>query len=342
MKILVAILSIGLCAGNGYAFGPRAHILVGTIADRRLDSNKVIKTRVSGLLDGMTLAKVSTFPDLIKAWDPANGLPVSSPVSDSRRIDEELRAFVRANSAPNRPSHNEFHYTMVSVLGNEKYSSSKVGRSESDIVHLISYCIGVLRGGISVENDRKITKTVAVILLTHLLADIHQPLHVGALYFDINGALVQPTSETSVWYDDQSGNRLTLFLSRRQLSAGRLHGYWDTQSVENAFGVDLDSTIAARLAAKQPENWRLTSRMETWGEQLADDVLPLAREAYSRLDYKNIKIYPGQRTIASGSAVEKPPVEGGDYYSIWAANVVKQQIHKAGWRLADVLEEALK
>ena len=72
------------------------------------------------------------------------------------------------------------------------YASGKVGRSQWDIVHMISYCVAVLRGEIPEENPRKITKAVAIILLAHYVGDIHQPLHVGAQYFDQSGRPVNP------------------------------------------------------------------------------------------------------------------------------------------------------
>ena len=56
-----------------------------------------------------------------------------------------------------------------------------------DIVHMMRYCIAVLKGEEPENNPRGITKPIAIILLAHFVGDIHQPLHVGAEYFDAHG-----------------------------------------------------------------------------------------------------------------------------------------------------------
>jgi hypothetical protein len=74
---------------------------------------------------------------------------------------------------------------------------------------------------------------------------------------------------------------------------------------------------------------------------MANEILPLAREAHTRLAFSRIKSTPGQRDITSGRAEEiKKP--GGKFYALWAAATVKDEIHKGGWRLAALLEEVLQ
>ena len=74
---------------------------------------------------------------------------------------------------------------------------------------MIPFCIDILQGRIPEENERKITKPVALILLAHYLADIHQPLHVGAAYFDAQGRPADPEKDKSA-LADEGGNRFTL------------------------------------------------------------------------------------------------------------------------------------
>jgi hypothetical protein len=78
------------------------------------------------------------------------------------------------------------------VLDAEKYGDGKIGRGNWDVVHTTPYCIGVLHGEITEDNPRKITRTIAVILLAHCVGDIHQPLHVGAEYFNETGEPIDP------------------------------------------------------------------------------------------------------------------------------------------------------
>jgi len=182
-----------------------------------------------------------------------------------------------------------------------------------------------------------------VILITHYMGDIHQPLHVGAEYFDSNGKPFEPTPQ-NIGFADQGGNKLTLFtfVSGQRKSAGKFHGYWDGQTVENAFGTQQDAKIAKRLGSQEPEDWELTGEVETWAEQLANDILPTAREAHSRLQYKNIQFENGKPEISSGRAEERTHPAGGTFYALWAADVVKTEIHKGGWRLAALLEQAVQ
>jgi hypothetical protein len=343
-KLSVVLLAVLLSAGGAHAYGPRGHTLVGAVADRRLaKKSPATAARVAQLLDGLTLAGAANLPDNIKDWDGCGGKqPGKGSVNASKRINRELRAFLNANLCSGRPSHHEFHYTDVPVFADEAYGDGTVGRGEFDIVKMIPFCIGVLKGDVPEQNDRKITKSVAVILLTHYLGDIHQPLHVGAQFFDSAGRPFQPTASNH-GFEDQGGNKLTLFtfFNGGLTSAGRFHGYWDSQTVENAFGAQSNTSVAARLANRTPEGWQLSGGSETWAEQMANRMLPVAREAHRRLAFTKIVFHPGARDITSGRAeeVKKP---GREFYAVWAGAVVRDEIHRAGWRLAALLEDALR
>ena len=51
-----------------------------------------------------------------------------------------------------------------------------------------------------------------------------------------------------------------------------------------------DSTVANKLANKEPANWQLTGGVEGWAEQMANEIMPVARDAHQRLKYSAIKI----------------------------------------------------
>lgn len=342
MKSFIAIpLTLFLFAGSAQAYGPRGHQLVGAIADKRLAEDEQIANAVSELLEGLTLERVATLPDELKSFDDCGRPPSTRPLNVPKRINDELQAFRQANLCSGHPSHHEFHYTDVPVFGDESYAGGEVGRSDFDVVHMIPFCVRVLKGEEPETNERGITKTVAVILLAHYLGDIHQPLHVGAEYFDADGNPVEPTPDDE-GLADQGGNKITLFtlIKGNEKSAGKFHSYWDGQTVENAFGTLKNSTVARRLTSTEPEDWQLAGDAETWAEQMADEILPIAQEAHERLDFKRIKVKAGDKDIVSGRAEEKRQ-SGGTFYAIWAADTVKEEIHKAGWRLAALLEEAL-
>src|SRR5437660_701048 len=83
------------------------------------------------------------------------------------------------------------------------------------------------------------------------------------------------------------------------------------------FGNANDLTIAKGLARKEPTNWKLSGAVDTWAEQLANEIIPIAREAHTRLEFTNIKIAPGSISgkddIKSGRVSEKKQ-SGGMFY----------------------------
>src|SRR5262249_13939541 len=102
-----------------------------------------------------------------------------------------------------------------------------------------------------------------------------------------------------------------------------------------------NATVSKRLAAQEPSDWELTGDPETWAEQMANDILPLARQAHTRLDFVNVNIETGESDIKSGQAKEKKR-RSGKTYTTWAAGVVNSEIQKGGWRLAALLEATLQ
>src|SRR5881296_3550576 len=214
--ILLALAAVALRAST-FAYGPVGHEIVGAIADERL-AHTAEAAKVNALLDGLTLEKAAVIADEIKAWDK-NGVddPESFHYSAHRNIDRQLRDFWRANQPTHdlnstAPSHHWFHYTDVPVVPSQRYRDGTVGRSRWDIVHMIPFCVQVLQGQVPEQNDRKITKPVALILLAHYMADIHQPLHVGAEYLDTQGRIADPDKDKSA-LGDEGGNTFTLELS---------------------------------------------------------------------------------------------------------------------------------
>ena len=241
-KHFLSAFVISLAAiSSALAYGPEGHQTVGAIADRLL-ADTPTGAKVSALLDGYTLREVSIIPDTIKQWDKkgADDPTVDRYFSSHPKIAEQLRAFWKANP-PNTdekspiPSHHWFHYTDVPLVDPpEKYRDGKAGRSQWDIVHMMSYCIAVLRGEEPETNARGITKPIAIILLAHFVGDIHQPLHVGAEYFDANGKPANPDKSGEI-FPDEGGNSLHLELNEapppNASKHPKLHGFWDSDTV---------------------------------------------------------------------------------------------------------------
>src|SRR5256714_112277 len=332
-RIVVALAFASYASRSLFAYGPTGHEIVGGIADKVIAKTPAAE-KIYALTNGITLERASTIADEIKAWDK-NGVddPKAFPnYREHPKIDNQLREFWRANpptqdSASAIPSHHWFHYTDVPVLNPEKYSEGKTGRIQWDIVHMIAYCVDVLRGEVPENNPRKITKPVAVILLAHYVGDIHQPLHVGAEYFNHAGQAVDP-DKGQAGVEDEGGNTLILRLfhgtpeqmGKRGL---KLHGFWDNDAVmANLPSLPADLSreerfklieppkqkIINRLAKEEPKSWRAPANvaLKNYGEFWADDILPLAREAHERLQFINVHETTDQgRTVMAGDAREK-------------------------------------
>lgn len=361
------LLCVVLTAQTAFAYGPIGHQIIGAIADAKLAGTETGK-KVSALLDGMTLEKVSVIPDEIRGWDKTGpDDPGIFHYSAHPRIDEQLRAYWHANPPTKdlnsaTPSHHWFHYTDVPILGGEKYGDGTAGRTKWDIVHMIPYCIAVLKGEVPEDNPRKITKPIAVILLTHFVGDIHQPLHVGAEFFDKEGHVANP-GKTAQTLEDQGGNTLELNLANARTDAARhakFHYFWDSETVsanlpalpeampkeERREKTDVaKAALVQKFVKEEPKNWRLPSgiALKDYAEAWANDILPLAREAHERLQFKDVaekKLDDGS-IVAAGFGEEKKSADGLSYYD-WSGKVVHDELHKAGWRLADLFEQALK
>jgi hypothetical protein len=353
---------IAVVACRAEAYGTKGHGLVGAIADQRL-ANKPIAAKLAKLLDGLTLEEAAHLADSIKAWDRKKpDRPDAWHLPDHPKIEEQLLAFWDANPPKNYdPSkvpinHHWFHYTDVPVTGKATYLSGETGRNKWDVVRMITFCIRVVQGKEPADKERKITKAMAVILLAHYLGDIHQPLHVGAMYFDDKGQPVNP-DDAGGGFADNGGNALTLVLhetSDHGHASGNfnLHTYWDDNAVTTALGLyrkDIQQgknapkkitpkDIAVHLANREPDGWKLPDGvgLEEWSIRWADEILPAAREAHARLEFKNIHVDPKTK-VARGFAVERMQNQGPSYRE-WAGGIVRDSIHKAGWRLAALLE----
>jgi len=366
---LLVLLLVSLDCTSALGYGPVGHQTIGEVADRLL-ADKPAGEKVRQLLDGLSLQKAAVIPDEIKGWDK-NGpdAPGIFHYSSRPRIDAQLVEYWKANpptldrNSP-VPSHHWFHYTDVPVFPPQTYAQGKAGRTQWDIVHAMRYCIAVLKGDAPEQNERKVTKRIAIILLAHFVGDLHQPLHVGAEYFNDAGQAADPDRDKSA-LEDQGGNTISLRHSPAEAAkvgaaSSKLHGFWDNNAVQlnlpqlakempkEERRERTDEALRAlvdEFVRHEPAKWRVASAtaIESWPEAWADEILPVAREAHSRLRFNNVHAEQDNSggLFASGVAEEKPPSDHLEYED-WAARIVHDEMHKAGWRLAELLEQSLR
>lgn len=196
-KIRFLLLLCGtLATANVMALGDDGHKTVGAIADRLIMGTNAAAHVNALLLPGESLLSVSIWADCVKG-------------SYCGPQTLEMTEYAAQN-----PAHFSYHYTNIPVQ-NTAYAFDAVGTTEHDIVHTLQQCIAVLQGtATDINNPQHFTPRQALLLIAHLVGDIHQPLHVGAAYINQDMQFVTPTSKQQVdginIFDLQGGNNLLL------------------------------------------------------------------------------------------------------------------------------------
>jgi hypothetical protein len=312
------------------------HRMVGAIADFVLNARyPKAYSRVKDLLatkdaDGnrlvRSLSQVAVFADCAKPNNVA---------FCGRTPSDEEKAYAAHN-----PHNGGYHFTDVPIQ-QSRYVAGSAGTENNDVVQMINYAVAQLRGKSPHRDGVALSDTEALWLLAHLVGDIHQPLHVGAIYFDketckqprdpndVAGGLDQVASTAG-------GNSFQLIALAPAPAAPpneNLHFYWDSNVVDDAMraaglaGAEQD--FARLLAARAPIGWQTADDPETWAEQWATEILPLARDAYGRLKLK------GQMDSEHHGCAWTTQITPG--YGEWASERARIQIQKAGFRLAALL-----
>jgi hypothetical protein len=288
---------------------------VGAIADR-LIANTHAGSEVAALLrPGESLESIAIWADCAKGY--------CGPLTD------EMKVFVQAN-----PKHHDYHFTDVPFQASE-YRLGMVGTNDHDIVQTLQQCIAVLKGDTSpAANPNALTQRQALLLLTHLVGDLHQPLHVGTAYLNTDDAFVVPASQAQV--DD-----ITVFQTHGDnyllIGSRAMHAYWDGQAVDYAMRRVHATTareFADSLVGGTPRPAATNGDMTTWPTQWANETLVVARRAHQG-------VVPGDREEGQdrfGQSHFQWPVEVPSAYAKTISGVASDQIRKAGYRLADVLQ----
>src|SRR5215813_4868734 len=308
------------------------HRIVGAIADLVLQQHQpATQQRVSELLEknnGSTvqkrsLSEVAVFPDCAKKGNvPFCGRPPS----------EEEKAYAGRN-----PHHDKFHFADVPPQ-QPSYVANSAGTQDIDVVQMIAYAVAQLRGKAPTPKpDVNLTDTEAVWLLAHLVGDIHQPLHVGAKYFnktcetrvDPNIGGTPPTFGIGDTVAMTMGGNLILLVAPAPAvpPASNLHLYWDSTAVVRAMqaagSAHSEQEFAKLLAAGRLGNHRRCGHVGgTMGERdhaargrgasAADD--PQGLEALALLLHRGVHLgdhaRSGVRGVGQGAGAH-PSRQGG-------------------------------
>lgn len=342
MRTLVSVLLVGIIflapAGSVFAWGDNGHQTVGKIASLRIKPRTA--RRIAEILKpGETLANVSTWADSVK-----ERMGKTDPDPDTNAFLQDM-----AHNEKNR----EWHYDDL-PLDCKSYQACSAFTPDNDIVHMLNRAIRTLQG----HPDPKypLSQRNALKLVVHFLGDMHQPLHIGCGFIDVNG----PNGSILIVRDpavvklknlpaDNGGNQLIIDNDKK-----KLHGFWDfdlvtllMQKTNKRTSETLGQFLKDTMRPKP--NWNPHGPVSTWGVQWANDSLRQSREH----TYKSVSI-TRQRTITvtrNGQPVmrEGKPVTDVVYDIVRPGNydelnreLVRQQLAKAGFRLARLLDEIYK
>jgi hypothetical protein len=189
-----------------------------------------------------------------------------------------------------------------------------IGTSDHDIVSAISAAIAVLKGEPSPAPFRINSKKEALRILSHFVGDIHQPLHVAAVYLNAQGQVIDPDKGTFDPATETRGGNDILKGSKK------LHALWDgVPAALNADKLLPDALEEARAVPLTP------GPMSEWSQSWASETLGEGKKAFQDLTYS-------QEDPAHHYAVTLPPG-----YTALRSEIQRTQILRAGARLAQVL-----
>ena len=329
-KIVVVALAVMLCCGgarDASAWGHDGHRVVGAIADILLEPHPATKAKIRKML-GASLSEAATWADCAKGFNYCH-----------RPASRREVAYTEAN-----PHNRMYHYTDVPAQ-QTRYVFGAAGTKPDDIVQVSQYAIGILLGTVrKADGPATLRKDEAIWLLAHLVGDIHQPLHVGALYFD--SACAKPVDPNTAGkapdfgigtaiVETTGGNDIVL--PKGEIN---LHHYWDDIAVLGAAGLPANGTLnvrafARQLAARPLAGTEPSGAPATWPAAWATEALPLARRALEDIAIRDA-------TPVHGSGLKCRWDGSHDAaYADWAAQRATEQLAKAGHRLAALMVAVL-
>lgn len=339
------------------AWGYQGHEVVGAIADALIADNPKAKKQVHDILNGpplpdaeiklqkelhvwreLSLRQAGPWPDCVKSvvhhdgdrfkyeLDPSHPeyetpcIPFNAAVERARMEDYAKRNWTSCSYKPDgieRGCHNTFHFQDVAIQ-RDAVTRDEAGTSDHDVVAAINAAIAVLTdrpaaGPFSIRDKKE-----ALLLLTHVVGDLHQPLHVGAVYLDGQGALVDPDATGQDSPDNQTagGNLI-------QDQNVNLHSEWD--DIPFDIGRSATRELLAAARAVPPS----TGNIDDWAKGWATDSLQVAKTAFQGLSFVQTDPPPRPKwavTFADRAA-----------YLSRADAIKRQQLAKAGAHLAEIL-----
>ena len=241
---------------------------------------------VAPLGAGIGLPDLAGWADRIKRHTP-------NPSTD----DADTVAFLQ--DVRNR-RHANWHFVNVPI-GADGYDRRRYQAftSDEDVVQMIAHAARVLAG-----QSNRFSELSALRLVTHLVGDVHQPIHVGCCYIKGVGAsarLVRDPADAAHLPNDRGGNNLLLPIGSGGTS---LHSYWDSRL--GGSGAGEDDAATADPGLKRLFVQKLVAMMDASGGPAAADARPLPSGAPDRW----AETWATQSILAAREAYRSLEIEG--------------------------------
>src|SRR5258706_2547757 len=191
------------------AWNAEGHQTVGAIADSLLAGTHAGKEVRKILGRGGTLQRAALWADCAKGvvrnkktgvfhYVVSSGFKVCAPF-ESTAGQKAMVNFVKRNWDACQPAadeelcHKQYHYADVAIE-RDGYARTETGTSDHDVVSAIKAAIAVVKGDTAPAPFDFASRKEALRVLAHYVGDVHQPLHVGAIYLSAAGQEVDPDS----------------------------------------------------------------------------------------------------------------------------------------------------
>ncbi|MDR3415807.1 MAG: S1/P1 nuclease [Nevskia sp.] len=333
-RCIVALAAWVLCLvpSLAHAWGAAGHQAVGALADQLLKGS-VAEQNVQRLLDGQDLRTVAVWADCAKGVGSADDQDFGYRNDDARFPEcavfsggagpGEFIEFVRNNwkqcgtAHDKEYCHNQYHYADIATA-HRAYDGNFVGANTHDVVHAIDAAMARLRGQpvpapFWFKDDRQ-----ALMLLAHYVGDIHQPLHVAAIYLDQHGNAVDPDDKGLDAATGTAGGNLLV-----ESGGTLLHADWDAiPDGYKAGGKDFGALLATAQSVAQTDG-----DAAAWPQAWATDTIVSGRSAFG-----------GLRFTAQASSHRWSVGGMTQAYAEHEDEIKFQQLAKAGARLAQILK----
>jgi hypothetical protein len=314
--------ALALLCWPAFAWGPEGHQVIGLIADQLLNAHA--KQEVASIL-GLPLRVASTWPDCARSVErQPDGtfkyIPNKEFDQPCMSFDRnELQNYVKNNwsncTYDEKPTncHKAFHFADVAIQ-HDDYERKFVGTSDHDLVSAINAAIAVLQQKPAPGPFVITTQKEALFMLAHFVGDIHQPLHVGAIYLDAAGGIVNPDVGN---FDENSATAGGNFINEGH---GNLHADWD--KIPKSLGTNASKATVSQAKAVMPT----PESVESWAAAWASETVLASHSAFEGLTF-------------TGTGPHKWSVQFDNSKGyVKNENSLKgRQLAKAGARLAELL-----